>query len=67
MILHNIKHHEGVRVGGNSINNLSYADDTVFITDSEKKIQNILTTVTIKSKHKALQLNAKKTKCIINS
>ena len=25
MILRNIKHHEGVRVGGNNINNLRYA------------------------------------------
>ena len=27
MILRKIKHHEGVRVGGNNIKNLRYADD----------------------------------------
>ena len=48
MILRNIKHHERVRVGGNS--NLRYADDTVLIADSEEKLQNILTTVTVESK-----------------
>ena len=30
----NIKHHEGVREGGNNINNLSYTDDTVLINKS---------------------------------
>ena len=37
IILRNIKHHENVRVGGNNINNLRYADDTVLIADSEEK------------------------------
>ena len=36
MILQNIKHHEGVRVGGNMINYLRYADDKVLIADSVK-------------------------------
>ena len=31
IILRNIKHHEGVRVEGNNINNLRYADGTVLI------------------------------------
>ena len=39
MIPRNIKRHEGVRVGGNNINNLRYADDTVLIADSEEKLQ----------------------------
>ena len=46
MILRNIKHHEGVRIGGNNINNLKYADDTVLIADSEEILQKILTTIT---------------------
>ena len=36
IILQNTKHHEGVRVGGNNINNPRYAGDTVTISDSEK-------------------------------
>ena len=65
MILRNIKHHKGVRVGGNNIKNLRYADDTVLIADLEENLQNILTTVTVKSESKGLQLNAKKTECMV--
>ena len=54
MILRNIKHHEGVRVEGNNINNLRYADDTVLIAYSEEKLQNTLTTVTVESENKGL-------------
>ena len=67
MILRNVKHHEEVRVGGKKINNLRYADGTVLIADSEEKLQNILTTVTVESENKGLQLNAKKTKCMVIS
>ncbi|GFO07284.1 catenin (cadherin-associated protein), alpha 3 [Plakobranchus ocellatus] len=56
--------HKGVKVSGNNINNLRYADDTVLIADSEEKLQNILTTATIESENKGLQLNAKKTECM---
>ena len=67
--LRNIKHHESVRVGGNNINNLrhQYPDDTVLVADSEEKLQNILTTVTVESENKGLQLNAKKTECMVIS
>ena len=67
MILRNIKHHEGVRVEGNNLNNLRYADGTVLIADLEEKLQNILTTVTVESESKGLQLNAKKTECMVIS
>ena len=48
----NIKHHWGVSVGGNNINNQRYADDTVLIADSEEKLQNITKTVTVEVKTK---------------
>ena len=67
IILRNIKHHKGVRVGGNNISNLRYAYDTVLIAYSEEKLQNILTTVTVESENKVLQLNAKKTECMVIS
>ena len=67
MILLNIKHHEGVRVGGNNINNLRYANDKVLITDLEEILQNFLSTVTIENENKGLQLNAKKTECMVIS
>ena len=52
MILQNIEQHEGVREGANNIKNVIYADETVLITDLEEKLQNIFTTVTIKSETK---------------
>ena len=67
MILRNIKHPEGVRAGGSNINNLRYADGTVLMADSEEKLQNILATVTVKSENKGLQVNAKKTECMVIS
>ena len=41
--------------------------DTVLIAGSEEKLQNILTIVTIESENKGLQLNAKKTECMVIS
>ena len=35
--------------------------------DSEEKLQNILTTITVESENKGLQLNAKKTECMVIS
>ena len=69
MILRNIKQQEGIRVRGNNINNLRYAEDTVLIADSDEKLQNTRTTVTVESESKGLQLNAKKkkTKCMVIS
>ena len=39
----------------------------MLITDSEEKLQNILTTVRIESQNKGLQLNAKRSECMIIS
>ena len=66
-MLRNIKHNQGVRVGGNNINNLIYADVIVLIADFEEKLQNTLTIVTIESEKKGLQLYAKKTECTVIS
>ena len=65
MILRNLNEHQGVKVGGNNINNLRYADDMVLIADSEQKLQTLLTVATVKSVEKSLELNAKKTECMV--
>ena len=65
MILRHIEQHGGVTVSGHNINNRRYADDTDLIADSEEKLQNILTTVTIESENKGLQLYAKRTECMV--
>ena len=42
-------------------------DDTVLIADSEQKLQSLLTTASVKSEERGLQLNAKKTECMVVS
>ena len=34
---------EGISIGGRNVNNIRYADDTVLIADSEKKLQVLIT------------------------
>ena len=46
---------------------LRYANHTVSIADSEEKLQNILTTVTVEIENKGLQLNANKTESLVIS
>ena len=67
MILRNLNEHQGVKVGGNNINNLRYADDTVLIADSEKKLQTLLTTARVKSVEKGVELNVRKIECMVIS
>ena len=46
---------------------IRYADDTVLMADSVEKSLNILTIVSVESENKGLQLNAKKTECMVIS
>ena len=43
------------------------SDDTLLIADSEETLQKILTTVTVERENNGLQLNAKKTECMVIS
>ena len=67
IILRTISDIEGVKVGGRNVNNLRYADDTVLIADSEQGLQNLLSAVADESEAMGLQLNAKKTECMVVS
>jgi len=67
MILRSIYDHGGVKVNGQNINNLRYADYTVLIADSEKQLQRILNTVIKESERKGLELNVKKSECMVVS
>ena len=42
IIMREIKELEGIRLNGYNINNIRYADDMVFVADSEKKLQGLL-------------------------
>ena len=51
----------GITVGGRNINNVRFADDTVFIAETEKELQEILDAGVTSSEAKGLTLNNKKT------
>ena len=65
MIMRNIQELEGVRIGGQNISNLRYADDTVLIADSNEKLQIIFDRVNEESENKGLKINIRKTKCMV--
>ena len=67
MILRSINELNGLKVGGININNLRYADDTALIAESEQELQYILDRVTEVSQENGLNLNTKKTECMVTT
>ena len=67
MIMREIWDCEGIRIGGENINNIRYADDTVLVADSEEKIQEMLDRIKEESERRGLNINAKKTECMVIS
>ena len=67
MILRNLEDCAGLKVNGENINNVRYADDTALIATSEKDLQNLLDIVVSESERKGLLLNVKKTECMVVS
>ena len=61
MILRSIEEMKGIIVGGVNINNIRFADDTVFLAESEEELQDILDIGVQESENKGLSLNCKKT------
>ena len=53
----------GIKIAWRNINNLRYADDTTFMTDSEEELKSLLTKMK-KSEKVGLKLNSEKTKII---
>ena len=66
-IFRNIEGIPGLIVGGNIINNLRYADDTVLLAESATDLQNLVTIVKEKSEEVGLKMNIKKTKTMVIS
>ena len=52
----------GIKIGGRNINNLSYADDTTLMAESEEELKSLLMRVKEKSEKAGLKLNIQKTK-----
>ena len=52
----------GIKISGRNINNLSYADDTTIIAESEEELKSLLMKVKEESEKFGLKLNIQKTK-----
>ena len=52
----------GIKIAGRNINNLKYADDTTFMSESEEELKSLLMKEKEESEKVALKLNIQKTK-----
>ena len=66
-ILRNLEDAPGLKVNGENLNNLRYADDTVLMAESVQQLQKLLDTVVLASEKMGLSLNVKKTECMVVS
>ncbi|GFO07610.1 endonuclease-reverse transcriptase [Plakobranchus ocellatus] len=67
IIMRNLENHPGIKVGGQNINNLRYADDTVLIAENKEDLQKLLNIVQEESRKKGSELNSKKTEVMVIS
>ena len=51
-----------IKTAGKNINNLTYADDTIFLAESEAELKSLLRKVRVESEKVGLKLNIQKTK-----
>ena len=56
-----------MKVGGQDITNIRYADDTVLLAKSVEDLQKLLDVVVRESELKGLSINCKKTECMVVS
>ena len=52
----------GIKIAGRKINNLTYADDTTLMAESEEELKSLLMKVKEESEKVGLRLNSQKTK-----
>ena len=52
----------GIKIAGRNINNLSYADDTTLMAESEEELKSLLMKIKEESEKVGLKLNIQKTK-----
>ena len=57
----------GIKIARRNINNLRYADDTIFMAESEKELKSLLMKVKEESEKVGLKLNIQKTKIMASS
>ena len=56
-----------IKIAGRNINNLSYADDTTVMAESEEKLKNLLMKVKEESEKADLKVNVHKTKIMASN
>ena len=52
----------GIKIAGRNINNLTYADDTTLMAESEEELKSLLMKVKVESEKVGLKLNIQKTR-----
>ena len=52
--------HAGIKIGGRTINNLRYVDDTTLMAESEEELKSFLMRVKEENERAVLKLNIKK-------
>ena len=52
----------GIKIAGRNINNLRYAEDTIFMAESKEELKSLLMKVKEESEKVGLKLNTQKTK-----
>ena len=57
----------GIMIAGRNISNLSYADDTTLMAESEEELKNLLMQVKEESENIGLKLNIQKTKIMASN
>ena len=57
----------GIKIAGRNINNLSYADDTTLMAESEEQLKSLLMKVKEESEKACLKLNIQKMKIMTSS
>ena len=57
----------GIEIAGRNINNLTYADDTTLMAESEEELKSLLMKVKEESEKVGLKLNIQKTKIMASS
>ena len=56
-----------IKISGRNINNLTYADDTTLMVESEEELKSLLMKVKEESEKVGLRLNIQKTKIMVSS
>ncbi len=56
---------EDIKIGGENINNIRYADDTVILAESDKDLRTLLLAVETTCEEYGISINVKKTKVMV--